>query len=92
MTINKHMEKEIKEMHLRQDSFEQRLFRIEEMYKNLEKQNKDILDLLRPISSTYNAATTLRKWINALAIAIVTFVGAFFALRQIYNYLLHKPQ
>ena len=85
------MEQKIKEIHLRQDSFEQRLFRIEEMYKNLEKQNNDIMELLKPISSTYNAATTLRKWVNALAIAIVTFVGAFFALRQLYNYLTNKP-
>lgn len=76
-------EHELKELHLRQDSFEQRLFRLEEMYKELKKQNDQILSVLTPIADTYKAVGTLRKWINALAIGIITFSSAFFGIREI---------
>lgn len=79
----------LKEIHLRQDSFEQRLFMIEQNYKELNRQNEEILKLLKPISETYTAVTTLRKWANALAIAVVTFTGAFFALKEVFKSI-HK--
>lgn len=77
------MTEDIKEIHLRQDDFEKRLFRIEEMYKELKSSNEKILAVLEPISETYRTVGTLRKWINALAIGVITLTSAIFGVKEV---------
>lgn len=76
-------EKLLREIHLRQDDFEKRLFRTEEMYRELKVQMEKIITILEPISETYKTVGTLRKWINAGAIGIVTLSSAFFGIREV---------
>ncbi len=79
------MTEEIKEIHLRQDSFEQRLFQQGEMINEIRENQKQILLILTPISDTYRAATTLRKWLNGFFVAIATLAGVFLSIREVYT-------
>lgn len=73
----------IKEIHLRQDSFEQRLFRLEEMYKELKEQNNKILDVLTPISETYQTTTQVGKWVTGLMVFVSILLGVILSLKSL---------
>lgn len=81
----KEMTEEIKEMHLRQDNFEQRLFQHGEMIKEIRENQKQILAILTPISETYQAASTLKKWVNGFFVALATLAGVFLSLKAVYE-------
>lgn len=76
---------EMKNIHLRQDSFEQRLFSLELVLKEIKRNQEEMKTILLPISQTYEAAGTLRKWINSILIGITVIAGAMFSLREIYQ-------
>lgn len=65
------------------DDFERRLYHNEQMYSELKAQMEKIITILEPISETYRTVGTLRKWINAFAIGIITLTSAFFAVREV---------
>lgn len=77
------MTEEDRKIHLRMDDFEKRLFRNEEMYKELKLQMEKIITILEPISETYRTVGTLRRWINAFAIGLITLTSAFFAVKEV---------
>lgn len=77
------MTEEMRDLHLRQDDFEKRLFRMEELYATLKESNEKILKVLEPISDTYKAAGTLRKWVSAFVIGVITLGSAILTLREI---------
>lgn len=49
----------------------------------LEDGQKEILELLRPISETYRTASMLGKWVMALAVFISIAIGIIVSLRDI---------
>lgn len=77
------MNEEIRKIHLRQDDFEKRLFRNEEMYADLKASNEKILLVLKPISDTYAAAGILRKWVSAFVIGVITLTSAIIGVREV---------
>lgn len=77
------MEKELKDIHLRQDGFEQRLFAQEQLIKKLDDQYREITSLLKPISQTYQTASKLGKWIMALMVFISIMLGVALSLKSL---------
>ena len=58
----------------------------EDRISALEKGQKDIIDLLKPIAETYTTVSTLAKWFMALAVFISITIGIIIGWKDI----LHK--
>ena len=65
-----------------QDTINQRL---EDRVSDLEKGQKEIIDLLKPISETYTTVSTLGKWGSALLVLISIVIGIILGWRKVFE-------
>lgn len=58
---------------------------IEDRVTALEKGQREILDLLKPIAETYSTVTRLGKWLMAAAVFISICIGILLSLKSFFK-------
>ena len=65
-----------------QDTLNQRT---DDRISALEKGQKEIIDLLKPIAETYTTVSNLAKWLSALLVLISIVIGIILGWKDIFH-------